>query len=237
MSLKAIFATSALVASQLVSGHSAITNAYGDLGGSGWGLGVDQSTPRNGVRVRPFQQDTTIFRGASAATCGRTLKGGVNTIEEGTAAIMQQSGSELPQVSDGGSITMNLHQVNTDGAGPYSCMVNYDCTAKKWDPCEVVTNVKGNKWGKNWKGNKTGHKLKVKIPKGKKCKGKIKGKKNCCLLRCQNPARNGPFGGVVPFQQPDAPQQQSAPANAPAQAAPANNAQEQAPNAEEEGEQ
>lgn len=33
------------------------------------------------------------------------------------------------------------------------------------------------------------------------CTGNVAGQANACLVRCQNPARAGPFGGVVPVQQ------------------------------------
>ncbi|CAI4211650.1 unnamed protein product [Parascedosporium putredinis] len=36
------------------------------------------------------------------------------------------------------------------------------------------------------------------------CTGTVAGQDNVCLVRCQNPARAGPFGGVVPVQMADA---------------------------------
>lgn len=38
------------------------------------------------------------------------------------------------------------------------------------------------------------------IPNGQTCTGTVAGESNVCLVRCQNPARAGPFGGVVPVQ-------------------------------------
>ncbi|EWZ32966.1 hypothetical protein FOZG_14466 [Fusarium oxysporum Fo47] len=112
-----------------VSAHSVITNAVGDAGGSGMALGVDTSTPRDGTRRRPFQQDATRFRGNAADTVGETLSNGDNDIEQGTLDIMEETGSQLPQVNPGGSLEMTVHQVNSDGAGPYTCMINADGTA------------------------------------------------------------------------------------------------------------
>ncbi|KAF3150320.1 hypothetical protein TWF569_004710 [Orbilia oligospora] len=40
----------------------------------------------------------------------------------------------------------------------------------------------------------------VTIPKNIKCNGSYEGKKNICMLRCENYALNGPFGGCLPFQ-------------------------------------
>jgi Egh16-like virulence factor len=82
---------------------------------------VDPNTPRTGTTRNPFQQDTTRFRGQNKATCGQTLGGGENDIQAGTKAVMQQNGGQLPQISPGGMISMTLHQVNADGAGPYTC--------------------------------------------------------------------------------------------------------------------
>lgn len=42
--------------------------------------------------------------------------------------------------------------------------------------------------------------LKAEIPAGQTCTGTVAGQNNVCLVRCQNAARAGPFGGVVPVQ-------------------------------------
>jgi hypothetical protein len=110
-----------LAASRTVYGHGAIIQATGDQGGSGMGLGVDPSTPRDGTGRRPFQQDSTRFRGDAAETFGETLGQGDNEPEAGTQTIMDITGDELPQVSQGGQLSMTVHQVNADGAGPYTC--------------------------------------------------------------------------------------------------------------------
>ena len=78
---------------------------------------MDPSTPRDGTTRNPFQQDSTRFRGDAADTVGETLAGGDNNIEAGTKAIMAETGSELPQVTPGGTVDMTLHQVNGDGGG------------------------------------------------------------------------------------------------------------------------
>lgn len=38
------------------------------------------------------------------------------------------------------------------------------------------------------------------IPANQQCNGEVAGQENVCLVRCQNDARAGPFGGVVPVQ-------------------------------------
>ncbi|KAF5602456.1 gEgh 16 [Fusarium pseudocircinatum] len=179
--LMALFVAADLAA---VSAHSVITNAVGDAGGSGMALGVDTSTPRDGTRRRPFQQDATRFRGNSADTVGETLS----------------AGTELPQVNPGGSLEMTVHQVNSDGAGPYTCMINADGTGTSWDNIEVTTNVEGNERGRNRDGQMGDFPLVASIPADQNCTGTVAGEDNVCLVRCQNPARAGPFGGVIPVQ-------------------------------------
>lgn len=84
-------------------------------------LGIVPDTPRDGTRRDPFQQDTTRFQGDAAETFGETLGQGDNDPESGTQTIMDITGDQLPQVSQGGQLTMTLHQVNADGAGPFTC--------------------------------------------------------------------------------------------------------------------
>ncbi|KAH7024456.1 uncharacterized protein B0I36DRAFT_250867, partial [Microdochium trichocladiopsis] len=194
-----------LAAGQLVSGHAAITQATGDLGGAGSALGIIADTPRDGTGRKPFQQDATAFRGQAADVCGRTLAGGDNDIEKGTAAILAANAAagnstQLPQVSAGGKLTMTLHQVNADGAGAYTCMIDATGTGAKWVPITVSTNVDGSARGVNQKGSKTDNVLVADIPAGQTCTGTVAGQSNVCMVRCQNPARAGPFGGCVPVQ-------------------------------------
>jgi hypothetical protein len=141
MSLKSVFITSLLTT--LVAGHGAIIAATGDAGGTGMALGIDSSTPRDGTRRNPFQQDSTRFRGESADTFGETLGGGDNQLEAGTQAIMAETGDQLPQVSQGGEVQMTLHQVNGDGGGPYTCMINDDGTGQTWTDIDVTKTPPG----------------------------------------------------------------------------------------------
>lgn len=128
---------------RLVASHGAIIAATGDAGGNGMAIGVDTSTPRDGTRRNPFQQDSTRFRGDAAETFGETLGGGDNQLEAGTAAIMAETGDQLPQVTQGGEVQMTLHQVNADGGGPYTCMINADGTGTAWTGIQVTTTPPG----------------------------------------------------------------------------------------------
>ncbi|KAK8128710.1 hypothetical protein PG984_009818 [Apiospora sp. TS-2023a] len=198
-SFKAIVALGLMTTAQLVAGHGAIIKAVGNAGGSGMALGVVTDTPRDGTRRNPFQQDSTRFKGDQKATVGETVGGGNNDLEAGTKAIMAETGTQLPQVTAGGEVDMTLHQVNADGGGPYTCMLNTDGTAAKWADIQVTQSPPGEN-SRNRDGAKSDFPLKAAIPAGTTCTGTVAGQDNVCLVRCQNAARAGPFGGVVPVQ-------------------------------------
>ncbi|KAH7355996.1 hypothetical protein BKA66DRAFT_429029 [Pyrenochaeta sp. MPI-SDFR-AT-0127] len=195
-----VVAFSLLASSSLVAGHGAIVGATGDAGGQGSAIGVDPATPRDGTGRNPFQQDSTRFRGDAAATCGETLGGGDNAIEAGTAQVMAQNGATLPQVTPGGQIMMTVHQVNSDGAGPYKCMIDATGTGTNWQPITVTQNLEGSARGRNRDTQMQDLPLTAAIPAGQTCTGTVAGQTNVCMVRCENPARAGPFGGCVPVQ-------------------------------------
>ncbi|KAK3318588.1 hypothetical protein B0H66DRAFT_244342 [Apodospora peruviana] len=197
--IKSVLALTILATAELVAGHGAIIAASGDAGGTGMALGIDTSTPRDGTRRNPFQQDSTRFKGDAADTFGETLGGGTNQLEAGTAAIMAETGDVLPQVSQGGEVQMTLHQVNADGGGPYTCMINADGTGADWTDIQVTTTPPGRN-SRNREGAATDFPLTAAVPANQECTGSVAGQDNVCLVRCQNDARAGPFGGVVPVQ-------------------------------------
>ncbi|EXF76033.1 hypothetical protein CFIO01_00518 [Colletotrichum fioriniae PJ7] len=198
-SIKNIFAIGLLATADIVAGHAAIIGATGDAGGQGMALGIDSSTPRDGTRRDPFQADSTRFKGEAADTFGETVGAGTNNLETGTKAMMAETGTMLPQISAGGSVDMTLHQVNGDGGGPYDCMINADATGASWTNINVVTTPPGQN-SRNRDGAMTDFPLKAAIPADQTCTGTVAGQSNVCLVRCQNAARAGPFGGIVPVQ-------------------------------------
>ncbi|KAK3068278.1 hypothetical protein LTS18_000730, partial [Coniosporium uncinatum] len=175
-----LLAAGLLSASQLVAGHGAIIKAVGDMGGMGSAIGVDAATPRDGTRRNPFQQDTTRFKGNAAATCGETLAAGDNDIQAGTKAVMAAMGGALPQVSSGGQVMMTLHQVNGDGAGPYTCMMSADATGADWTQMQVTQNVPGRR-GNERDGAMTDFPLNAAMPAGATCTGTVAGQQNVCM--------------------------------------------------------
>ncbi|RVD85114.1 uncharacterized protein DFL_003445 [Arthrobotrys flagrans] len=195
----------ALTAAPQVWAHGLIESAVGDVGTTkSKGLGVVDSTPRDGTRRNPFQQDSTIFKDqrsvAAAQGCGTTLGGGKNSVS-GSVPAMAQAG-DIAQVSPGGTLSMSLRQVNADGAGPYTCMIDATGTGASFTEITVTQNVPGRN-GSNRQGQKTVHPLTVQMPAGMQCTGSMGGMENLCIVRCQNTARAGPFGGCVPVQMVD----------------------------------
>ncbi|GME42752.1 hypothetical protein GTA08_BOTSDO03709 [Neofusicoccum parvum] len=204
MHFSTVLAASMCAFSPLVAGHAAIIRATGDQGGNGSAIGIVGDTPRDGTNRNPFQADSTRFRGDAADTCGETIGAGTNDAETGTQKVLADSGSQLPQVSSGGQLTMTLHQVNSDGAGPYTCMMDPTGTGTQWTQINVAQNVPGNKRGRDKDGEVTDFSLVADMPAGMTCTGTVAGQNNVCMVRCQNPARAGPFGGCVPVQQANA---------------------------------
>ena len=109
---------------------------------------------------------------------------------------MVLAGNTLPQVSTGGIVTMNLHQVNADGAGPMKCSVDPTAVGDNFEVMLITTNVPGNNGRSN--AANADFPLVAKMPAGVSCSGTVAGVKNVCMVKCQNPS--GPFGGTVAVQ-------------------------------------
>jgi hypothetical protein len=104
---------------------------------------VVATTPRDGSKRDPDQQDSTRFKNAAADACGETLGGGTNDPATQVPQMLAANGGDMPQISAGGMVMMTLHQVNGDGAGPYSCMIDSTGTGTQWTNMQVATNVPG----------------------------------------------------------------------------------------------
>ncbi|KAL5536238.1 hypothetical protein ACEPAF_59 [Sanghuangporus sanghuang] len=178
-----------------VRAHGVLTAVTGTNGVTGQGFGVIASTPRDGSKRNPFQQDTSIIRDreinrGDAGVCGRTLAGGDNDV---TTQLNAAVAAGLPSAADDGTVTMTLHQVNGDGAGPYTCEVSTDATGANFAAMTVTTNVPGRNSRSNAKA--TDFALVAQMPAGATCTGGPNG--DACLVRCRNSAAAGPFGGCV----------------------------------------
>lgn len=84
---------------------------------------VEGDLARNCTSISPCQQDATIIRDAEITSnivneCGRTELGGNIDVGENTENAL--AANAVTQVSPGGEMTVTIHQVNADGAGPYT---------------------------------------------------------------------------------------------------------------------
>lgn len=188
----------ALASVQLAAGHGAIIKAVGDMGGNGSALGIDGATPRDGSTRNPFQADSTRFKNNNADACGETIGAGPNEPAKQMAKLVKESNG-MPMISAGGMVMMTLHQVNGDGAGPYSCMIDSTGTGTGgWTKMEVATNIPGK--NSRSKAKATDFPLSAKVAADQTCTGNMAGMSNICMVRCNNAANAGPFGGCVPVQ-------------------------------------
>ena len=140
-------------------------------------------------------------KGADAAGT-KTPKG---TSETGVAASVGAGASSgLPTTPDDGTITMTFHQVNQDGAGPLTAQI--DPTSAGTDPAafqdaQVSQNVPGIGIGGLSAASVMDFPVKVQMPAGMTCSGTAGGASNVCIVRMQNSALAGPFGGSAAFTQ------------------------------------
>lgn len=88
---------------------------------------VVQSIPRNCTSISPCQQDATLIRDAEISAnivneCGRTeLQGNIDIGENTENAL---AAKQVTQVQSSASVTITMHQVNADGAGPFNVSVS-----------------------------------------------------------------------------------------------------------------
>ncbi|RDW88989.1 hypothetical protein BP6252_01021 [Coleophoma cylindrospora] len=200
--LSSILYSAALVS--VASAHGVILAAQGVAGSpASVGFQVDASIARNCTGISPCQQDTTIIRDSEITQnivneCGRTeLTGNIDVGENTEAALAAKA---VTSVTAGSSVTVTLHQVNADGAGPYSCDIDMTSNAGIISQNLTVTNnvpgVNGLSSAKT-----TDFNITVQMPTNLKCVGASTG--NVCTVRCRNNAVAGPFGGCFAVQQTD----------------------------------
>ncbi|KAK1634251.1 hypothetical protein BDP81DRAFT_324910 [Colletotrichum phormii] len=197
-------------------GHAAILGAQGDAGSpASVGFLVDPNIARNCTTINPCQQDATIIRDKEINSnivneCGRTEIAGNIDIGESTENAL--AANQVTQVKAGGEVTVTIHQVNADGAGPFSC--DLDQTSNSLGgtgqiPLEVTNNVPGANGFSQAKAQQFN--VTVKMPADMKCNGASTG--NVCTVRCRNNAVAGPFGGCFAVQQTDVTPTQNTPQN------------------------
>jgi hypothetical protein len=187
-----------------VHGHGLITAATGANGVTGKGFAVVDGTPRDtGLPIKAVEGDTSIIRDNEIASgkvggCGRTEFGGSTDVAKQLAA---SAAAGMPTVGADGTVTMTIHQVNQDGAGPYACDVNADGTGNSFVAMQVSKNVPGAFLGLSTAAAKD-FQVTAAMPAGTKCTGGPNG--DACVVRCRNQALAGPFGGCIAVAQQSA---------------------------------
>ncbi|KAF8746997.1 hypothetical protein RHS02_00421, partial [Rhizoctonia solani] len=106
----------------------------------------------------------------------------------------------IPSATASGEIQMTLHQVNQDGAGPYTCDISAD-GGNTFQAAKVTKNVPGAFLGLST-ATAEDFPLNVQMPSGMQCAGGPNG--DACVVRCRNATPAGPFGScaVVTNAQP-----------------------------------
>ncbi|KAI9049129.1 hypothetical protein LZ554_006977 [Drepanopeziza brunnea f. sp. 'monogermtubi'] len=200
--LSSVFYIAALLS--LVQGHGVILGAQGEAGSPpSVGFQVNDAIARNCTAISPCQQDTTIIRDAEIKAnivneCGRTELTGNIDIGENTENAL--AAGAVTSVKSGTLMTVTIHQVNADGAGPYACDLEETGNTGVFSQNLTVTNnvpgVNGFSQAKTQDFNIT-----VAMPEKFNCIGGSTG--NICTVRCRNNSQAGPFGGCVAVQQTD----------------------------------
>lgn len=113
----------------------------------------------------------------------------------------------LPTTTADGSISMNFHQCNQDGAGPLTAKI--DPTSGGTDPsafkpAAVTQDVPGIGVQGISLATNMDFPLTVQMPAGMTCSGSVGGAQNVCVGSVQNTAAAGPFGGSFAFTQSSA---------------------------------
>ncbi|EHL00673.1 hypothetical protein M7I_3417 [Glarea lozoyensis 74030] len=186
MHSSSIYSAAALFFASVVSCHGVILGAVGEEGSpTSVGFQVDPAIARNCTGISPCQQDTTIIRDAEINAnivneCGRTeLTGNIDVGENTENAI---AAGAITQVKAGTIMSVTIHQVNADGAGPYVCDLDQTINGFSQAKTEDFT-------------------INVEMPANLNCVGASTG--NVCTVRCRNNAVAGPFGDCFAVQQID----------------------------------
>lgn len=121
-------------------------------------------------------------------------------IDIGENAENELAAKRVTSVKAGTTLTVTMHQVNSDGAGPYVCDLDLTSNAGAFTQNLTVTNnIPGSNGLSQTKF--TAFNLTVKMPDNYACNGGSSG--NLCTVRCRNNAVAGPFGGCFAVQQTD----------------------------------
>ncbi|KAF3762947.1 hypothetical protein M406DRAFT_294734 [Cryphonectria parasitica EP155] len=157
-------------------------------------------TAARALHAENMARRANLPRAANGGT--KTPSGTSETGVKAATGVAAESG--LPTTQDDGTIAMTFHQVNQDGAGPLTAQI--DATsggqdASAFQDAQVSTNVPGLGIGGLSAAQTTDFPVNVQMPAGMTCSGSVGGASNVCIVRMQNSALAGPFGGSAAFTQ------------------------------------
>ncbi|OAA48433.1 cell surface protein (Mas1) [Metarhizium rileyi] len=137
-----------------------------------------------------------------AAGRGNKNNAGPETMVADTAGEGASNG--LPTANENGEVTVVYRQINQDGAGPLTAAIDAKSggtDASAFQNARVTQNVPGLGFGGLSLATNTDFPVKVQMPQGMTCDGKAGAAENVCIVRLQNGAAAGPFGGSAAFTQ------------------------------------
>lgn len=156
---------------------------------------------------------STSSTAATTSNLATGVKTASGSAEEGvSAAAGKGATSGLPTAADDGTVTMTFHQVNQDGAGALTAMIDPTSAGtdvSAFQSAAVTQDVPGIGVGGLSGTTTTDFPIKIQMPAGMTCTGSAGGASNVCVAKVQNSAAAGPFGGSVAFTQSAAAQKRA----------------------------
>ncbi|KAM3506474.1 hypothetical protein MY10362_002340 [Beauveria mimosiformis] len=143
-----------------------------------------------------------LLGGGGGGAAGTKSNVAAETMVADTAGMGNSQG--MPTADSDGVVSMVYRQINQDGAGPLTAMVDGTSGGTQnsaFQKAEVTQDVPGLGIGGLSLATNTDFPLKVKMPAGMTCEGTVGGVNNVCIVRVRNGAAAGPFGGSAAFTQ------------------------------------
>jgi len=153
--------------------------------------------------ARDIHERSTLYRRAAAATTAGVATPAGNKEQGVAAAAGKGATAGLPTTDDNGLVSMTIHQVNQDGAGPFAAMVDPTSggtDANALQTATVTQNVPGIGIAGISTASVMDFPVQMQMPAGMTCSGSSGGASNVCVAKLSN----GPpqfFGGSIAFTQ------------------------------------
>ncbi|KAF3080399.1 hypothetical protein TWF569_007438 [Orbilia oligospora] len=192
-----------------ISAHSFIYWAAGDADPNvqGWALGYRTTTPANGQGQLPFQRDVAVFSnpavpcraGKWRKTCEKRVYlptgCGLSLFYINRYHESYNPNKDKPYKKSGGKKNDWYYMTKYVSNKPFIPIASEVEKLVQWQVKYT------GKHSTNNYGSLKNQQLRVKLPDNMSCGGSYGGRNNICMIRCQNSAPNGPFGGCVPIQE------------------------------------